>query len=412
MVRLLAKPIFSGFASNTLPQDTMAALRLLFMPWLWQHGAAVDAVTEQIQQHLDIPFVHMVDSGRTALLLALQSVGVKEGDEVIVQAYTCMVVVNAIRWAGATPVYVDIGEDACIDITQVSAAITDKTSCIVAQHTFGNVSDIGALRNIADAHNLALVEDCAHVFKGRAQNGSMLGTVGDAAIFSFGSDKALSSVRGGAVVTSDATVSKKIEDRIQRLPVMGRLLTIQHILYVIIFPLAKPWYHLGIGKAFLYLVYRMHVLARIVTKEEKCGKQPIYYPTRFPNALAVLLDNQLQGIDDQNQHRIDIANVYTAQLGQGKSLMQKNIIPMQWVMRVGDPVALATALKREGIHLSLDWNGAVIVPKGSDMSVTGYEAGSAPVAERLSAEVLQLPTHRGVSRKDASRIASIIRPYV
>ena len=122
-----------------------------------------------------------------------QAIG--EGDEVLVQAFTCVAVPNSVLWAQATPVYADIDATLNIDPIDVEKKITNRTKAIIVQHTFGIPADMDALVALAKKHNILLIEDCAHSL-GATYKGKKVGTFGDAAFFSFGRDKVVSSVFG------------------------------------------------------------------------------------------------------------------------------------------------------------------------------------------------------------------------
>ena len=132
----MKKTIFTGFSPNTGAQDMRIAAAFLLLPWKyaqWKKGRYEEQAREMIEQYFGNNTTALTyDSGRTALYHALLSLGVGEGDEVLVQAFTCMVVINAIRWTGATPVYVDIEKDTLnMDPVKADQACSDKTKVII-----------------------------------------------------------------------------------------------------------------------------------------------------------------------------------------------------------------------------------------------------------------------------------------
>ena len=109
--------------------------------------------------------------GRVALYAILKAIGVKEDDEVILPAFTCVVAVNPIIYSGAKPVYVDIDPTTYnIDTSEIEESITEKTKVIMAQNTFGLAPDLDRIFEVANKYNLIVIEDCAHgvggVYKG------------------------------------------------------------------------------------------------------------------------------------------------------------------------------------------------------------------------------------------------------
>lgn len=141
--------------------------------------------------------------GRVALYALLKAMNIKPGDEVIVPAYTCVVVPNAILYLGAIPIYVDIDPETFnANIDQIKKAITNKTKVIICQNTFGLSSNLEELVEIAKQHNLYTIEDCTHGFGG-TYNGKSNGTYCDAAFYSTQWNKPFSTGIGGFALVNN-----------------------------------------------------------------------------------------------------------------------------------------------------------------------------------------------------------------
>ena len=113
-MKFFKKPIFSGFNPNMTTADLKVAGAFLLLPWKWSQivqGLNPKRVEEWFEKYFSVKYAHTFDSGRSALKIALESAGVQEGHDVLVQGYTCVVVSNAITSLGAKPVYVDIDDD-------------------------------------------------------------------------------------------------------------------------------------------------------------------------------------------------------------------------------------------------------------------------------------------------------------
>ena len=152
-----------------------------------------------------------VANGTDAIELALRAFGVGPGDEVIIPGNTFIATAEAAMAAGATPVFVDVLPDTLlIDPAAVEAAVTPRTAAVIPVHLYGQPADMDALRRIADRHSLVVVEDAAQAHGARWQ-GRRVGSLGDAACFSFYPGKNLGALGdGGAVVTGDAAVAEKV----------------------------------------------------------------------------------------------------------------------------------------------------------------------------------------------------------
>jgi 8-amino-3,8-dideoxy-alpha-D-manno-octulosonate transaminase len=143
-----------------------------------------------------------VSSGTAALKVGLKALGVKPGDEVITQSFTFVATVEAILEAGATPVVVEVDETLNICPKSLESAITDKTKVIIPVHMMGAACDMDAVMEIAQRHNLKVLEDTAQACGG-IYKGNILGTIGHMGAFSTDAGKTLMTGEGGMVVTVD-----------------------------------------------------------------------------------------------------------------------------------------------------------------------------------------------------------------
>ncbi len=148
--------------------------------------------------------------GRVALYAILKALEIGDGDEVIIPGFTCVVVPNAVRFAGARPVYVDIPANGYnLDLAEVAAAITPKTKALVIQHTFGIPADLEKLLPLAEKHKLFVIEDCAHTL-GTQYKGQLLGSFGHAAFFSSQWSKPYTTGLGGIAATRDPDLASRL----------------------------------------------------------------------------------------------------------------------------------------------------------------------------------------------------------
>lgn len=149
-----------------------------------------------------------VNSGTSALHLCLRALGVGEGDEVIIPSFAFIAVANAVRHERATPVFVDIESDTLnLDPSLIESAITPRTKAIIVVHTFGCPANVEAILEIAERHDLRVIEDACEAI-GAEYSGRRVGTFGHAGIFSFYPNKQITTGEGGVVVTDNPEVSQ------------------------------------------------------------------------------------------------------------------------------------------------------------------------------------------------------------
>ena len=171
-------------------------------------------VTEQFEQqtaaYVSLPHAIAVSSGTAGLHLCIRGLGIGEGDEVIVPSFTFIAAANAIRYEGATPVFVDIEPVTLnMDPQRIEDAITPRTKAILAVHTFGIPAEMSSILEIARRHDLLVIEDACEAL-GAESLGRKIGSIGIAGVFAFYPNKQITTGEGGMVVTEDDKLAARI----------------------------------------------------------------------------------------------------------------------------------------------------------------------------------------------------------
>lgn len=175
--------------------------------WLTNGGQLENELTGKLKQYLGVPRLELVSNGMLALQVAIKALGLR--GEVITTPFSYVATASAIAWEGCAPVFVDIEERTfCIDADQIEAAITERTSAILATHVYGYPCAVEQIETIARKHGLKVIYDAAHCF-GVKWNGQSLLNYGDAATLSFHATKLFHTAEGGAVVIRDEDVFER-----------------------------------------------------------------------------------------------------------------------------------------------------------------------------------------------------------
>ncbi|UQZ76066.1 perosamine synthetase [Niallia circulans] len=178
--------------------------------WISSKGKYIDQFEKEFSRFTKIRYSNTVSNGTTALHLALLALGISNNEEVIVPTFTYIASVNAIKYVGATPIFVDSDPLTWqIDLLDLEKKITDKTKAVIAVHLYGNVLNIKKLKSLCNKYNLLLIEDCAEAI-GSYYNDIHVGNFGDIATFSFYGNKTITTGEGGMVCTNDIEFSKKV----------------------------------------------------------------------------------------------------------------------------------------------------------------------------------------------------------
>jgi dTDP-4-amino-4,6-dideoxygalactose transaminase len=178
--------------------------------WITNNGEFVQELESKLKEYLGVKHFIFVNNGTIALQIAYRALDLK--DEVITTPFSYVATTSSLVWERCKPVFVDIDKDTyCIDPSKIEAAITTKTSAIVATHVYGNACNTKAIKEIALKHGIKVVYDAAHAFGINGLNGRSLLEEGDISILSFHATKIFHSVEGGGLITNDDELAAKIK---------------------------------------------------------------------------------------------------------------------------------------------------------------------------------------------------------
>ena len=343
-------------------------------------------------------------AGRMGFYALMKILGIGEGDNVILQGHTCSVMPNAVWRTGAKPVFADIDPETFGSSAEaIEKAITQRTRMIVAQHSFGIPCKIEAIKELASARGIFLLEDCAITLESRV-NGVRVGNFGDAALFSIDHSKPLNTFIGGLIYTRNEELyarlheirsdSEDIPDERQRL-IWSKFL------------FERSYYNpQNYGKSFL-----VNIVNKVLTREKDSyltddyGKNPSSsypYPARLPFFLGRLGLYELQRWDEEKNKRQQLFSEYlkfSDSLGLSKFLPRAyfdsnlEIVPLRFVFSHPNAVSI-----RKKMAPFIDINGfwfdePIIACK--DPRELGYENNSCPISEGIGEKVINWPCASG-----------------
>lgn len=409
-------PLFISLSPNTESDDVWLALRLLLQPWKWFSGDAREKVEQYFRNMLGVKHAFAFESGRSALYAILESLHLEKDEEVLLQAYTCVAVPNAVIWAGAKPVYVDADPATfSLSLDDLEKKITQKSRVLIVQHTFGIPALMNTIFDIAEKHDLFVIEDCAHAL-GAEYRGKLAGSFGHAAFFSSGRDKIVSSVFGGLLVTRSEIVAERIREHFIARANPARIWIFCVLLHPILTALFKKTYHWwGIGKVGLAAATYTRILPRAVTREEKYGGKPGFTSKKMAPVIARLLLHQLEKLERLNAHRRMLAMLYRETI-RSKKIRHPPLstvlspVFLRYTILTSRREELRKKAKEENIFLG-DWYSPAIAPAGVDYEKIQYHPVLCPNAESMAKKSLNLPTDISVSPEDARRIAELINNH-
>ena len=377
-----------NLAPNETFSDALASFLLLFQTWRWKRGKEQDKVKKEILKkyfnvtsyRLQITFFL---SGRSALYHLLKSLNLKKDDEVLVQAFTCEAVVLPIVALNLKPVFFDIERKSfSANPIDLEKKLSEKSKVVILQHTFGiTPSQREKILSIIRQNNLVLIEDIAHginISKIKMKNAKLKNHF---YLLSFGRSKSLSSVFGGAIVTNNKKIAKKLDSF--NLPYPSYSLIFKLLLYKPIVFIIKLTYNIYLGKIIHFFSQKFNLLIPEITKKEKAGKYDHFFDKKYPNALAILLLNQLKRFSKIQNQRKKMVNFYLKNLNNVtgyKLQVAGSIIRFPLIIENRDKIF--QNLAKKGIFLGR-WYDSPVAPKGFPLDKVGYRWGSCPQAEEI-----------------------------
>lgn len=358
-------------------------------------GKNVIEFEKEFAEYIGVKHAISVGNGTDALVIALKSLGIGNGDEVITSTFTYFASAEAISAVGATPVFVDVEKETFnIDPNKIEEKITQKTKAIIPVHIFGQSARMDEIKQLAKKYGLKIVEDAAQAV-GSKYKSKMIGTFGDAACFSFFPTKNLSCAGdGGMIVTNDDNVAI----------------------------VAKALRTHGSGengqKAFNFL---NNIKEEVETSKE--GDDTVYNPLKYYNYLigfnsrldaiqAAILRVKLPHLDKWNARRREIAKIYDEKLEDSNVVTpivdeENETIYHQYVLQCDNRETMITKLKEKGIATGVYYPVPLHLQKVyKDL---GYKEGDMPVAEYLSHRTFAIPVYPELTEKEIDYIVESIK---
>jgi dTDP-4-amino-4,6-dideoxygalactose transaminase len=418
----MSKPILISISPNSGFEEAVLALKTLLSPWRWQKGSTLEKLKRKINNYFSTTNTYLLNSGRSGLLLVLKALQLKKNDEVLVQAFTCVAVPNAIIASGGRPVFVDTVQNGFnLDVENLKMKISKRTRALIVQHTFGTADDLETISNFCQQKGILLIEDCAHAL-GAKYHGRPVGSFGDVAVLSFGRDKVISSIFGGAVLTNHQEIIKKLTLYERQLHFPTKKFIAKQLFHPILFSLAIPLYFFphykfSLGKLLVAGARKLSLISLPVSQKDKQGQSDLPV-NKLPEALAKQANLQWGKLEKFNKNRQKIAHFYQKNLrhltAKYPIQLPKNnegSIYLRYSILTKNPEQMISFLARKGVGLG-NWYRPVISPLGVNLQTINYKTGSCPHAEAVSHTVVNLPTHPKMSLADAQRVVGAIKDYV
>ncbi len=349
-----------------------------------------------IRRQLGVEGAVLCGSGSLALEVVLRALDVRAGDEVVIPTFCCTAVVPPVLAVGANPVLADAGEELNLTAGTIEAALTERTKAIIVPHLFGNPADIETIVELARSKNIRVIDDAAQAL-GATIDGRPVGAFGDAGILSFGNEKICSGLGGGIAVSRNKGM---FNDIYLRLP--GLFPVIQSFLSTLI---RRRWRRWTFPAEKLFCR----------TKPDPDAPPVPYRRETMANLNAAVARTLMQSLQENIAARHARVRAYQAFLGDHERLELITHRPgsacLTQVVRIlpkrlgNDPAArLIETLNRAGYEVQGSYVPIHLLPYYEP-----WVRERLTQAERVWADLVELPCEPGVSLDDVERIAAVVK---
>ena len=366
--------------------------------------------TSELSDYLDGHYIELFWKGRVGLYALLKTFGVGAGDEVVMPAFTCVVVPSAVIYLGAKPVFVDIEARSYSATSKAIAnAVTENTKVIICQNTFGLSVEIEEIVSFANMKGIYTIEDCTHGFGGKYSRRPN-GTYCDAAIYSTQWNKPFSTGVGGFITAEKPELIDKLAEVTQHAVKPGFMEQVQlFILYLLKKILVNRYTYWTILKFYRLLSKKGIVVGSSSPEELEGTNQPEDYFKKSGLVQAILGRKALRNLEGTLVKRRENAEIYTNALKElGKNHVALNFFDnhsfLVYPLLVKDKVEFADLAENNQIMLG-DWFASPLHPITDSLERWGLNIEEFPVARYCSKHIVNLPTNIN----DPSAVVSFLK---
>lgn len=347
----------------------------------------------------------LVYKGREALRLALRIID-KKKTTVAICGYTCYAVYEPIVTEHYDVEYLDIEKETLhfsFDTVKKHIENNKKIKVLIVQNTLGYPCEIEKIAKYCKEKEIVLIEDLAHAIGTVYMNGKEAGTVGDFTILSFSQDKMIDGVSGGALVLRN----KKFTVHSSQFTVLDMKSQVIDRLYPLFTFIIRKTYRVGIGKAIHKVLKFFKLLSNPMSDGRDIHSLPAWY--------CSLVFQEFENLEKNLSHRKKIAEIYAEKLHKSicSDFVKQHISSatnLRFPIFISKRYGFINHLKRNAVFVSDIWYDSPIAPK-KYLHFSNYDH-QCPNAEEVSEQMLNLPTHRNISEKDAEFIAKKINQWL
>lgn len=334
--------------------------------------------------------------GREAIKLSIDLLNLEKGSKVGITGFTCYAVYKAVVDAKCTPVYLDI-EKTTLNFNLDAVKKYKGLKVLIIQNTLGNPCDIVKIKKYCLQNKIILIEDLAHSIGSVYATGEEAGTYGDFVVLSFGQDKVVDAVSGGALIVRNVKYKNKVDSLIfKNVDVQKQLKDRFYPLFTFII---RSTYGIGLGKLLHFILKKLNILSQPIIQESAITLHSL------PDWYCDLINFQFSQLENNLNHRRKILNVYVAMLSK-----RTTSFSLRFPILVKNKIELIKNLQEYGVYVSDIWYDAPIAP-ARFLTLTSY-SNQCPIAESVSKQIVNLPTHCNISLRQAKELSVKVNKWL
>lgn len=352
---------------QSIEEEIHEAIDRVFESGQFILGPEVVKLEEEIAQYIGTEYAIAVANGSDALTLILKAWGIGAGDEIITSPYTFFASAECASHVGATPVFLDIDSVTyCLDVEKIEQAITPRTKAIIPVHIFGHACEMDKIMEIADKHNLLVLEDACQAIGGKYK-GKKLGSIGHASAFSFFPTKNLGCYGDGGIITTN---NKELAEKLKILRVHGS---------------SPKYYHSMFGSN-----------------------------SRLDALQAAMLQVKLPKLDAWNNKRRYNASLYNKLINNANVIKPEEAKYVEsvyhlYMIQVEDRDSFRTYMETKGITTGVYY--PVPLHLQEVYKDLGYKEGDLPICEKIGPKAVAIPMYPELTEEQIKYIAETINDW-
>jgi perosamine synthetase len=415
-VRMNMAALQIGLYYGSLDLPRASALLRAWFVWPFLSRIKVESeLAEAVRAELELGQVFAYASARGALAAALRAGGICKDDEVVLSGFTCLAVPTAVVSIGAKPVYIDIDPLSLnMNPDAVLAALGPRVRAVILQHTMGSVAEVDFVVQVARNRGIIVIEDCA-LATGTRRQGFSVGINADAAIFSMELSKTISTGWGGILVVQSPAIVESVRRQYDKIPTRGILSTSRDAWQIALTGLFLNHRFFRLGRYACAIAFKLSIFRSSTPVNELAGIPSIDFIARMGLPQLRLATHQwrrlpsVRAVSGRHVRLLQEALQSVRLRAVGVAPLGDEPVTPRVCFLVRSPDRTIAWFSSRGVEVGRWFSGPLSPPPTSDAFC--YDPALIPNAVQVARQIVNLPSHCGMTVNDCTRLIALIFDY-